>query len=142
MDQVIYYFAYGMLTDPDIMPNAEFIGAASLNGFELEFNAFANVFKSPGNRVLGSLWAIDQDTLDYLDDIEGYPTFYVRLNVHVRCDGKMYPAQVYSMTADSRETLEGRMPGEQYIQRLINGYRHAGIPLSQIRRALPKVLRQ
>lgn len=142
MDKVIYYFAYGMLTDPDIMPTAHFMGVASLNGFELEFNAFANVVKKSGSRVLGSLWAINQGILDYLDDIEGYPTLYTRLTVHVRFDKRMLPAQVYTITPSSRETLIDRTPGDQYIQRIINGYSHAGIPLGPVRRAIDTKLRQ
>ena len=138
-EQPVYYFAYGMLTDPDIMQDVDMIGKAVLEGYAFEFAQFANVYDDPGSSVYGTLWSIDKATLDELDAIEGYPNFYTRHTASVTSQGKKYSAQVYSMTEDSREDLAGQKPSASYLQRLARGYSHAGLPVTQIDRAQKKL---
>lgn len=132
----IYYFAYGMLTDPDYMGAAEFVGPAELNGFKFTLYMYANVENNPGSKVVGALWRIDQDLLDELDMIEGYPSLYNRISVPVYAKGKMYKAQVYTMTSDTRKRLKKTYPSEHYIQTIIKGYKHAGLNLDQLYNSL------
>lgn len=134
-DPVIYYLAYGMLTDPDIMPGVDMIGAGVLQGYAFEFAHYANVYQKSGSKVYGTLWAIDQTVQDQLDQIEGYPEFYTRHTVSVASQGSRYSAQVYVMTDSAREDLAGQAPSSGYLQRLARGYQHAGLPLQQISRA-------
>lgn len=132
-----YYFAYGMLTDPEIMGDLPMVGTAVLDNHVFELLQFANVIAAPGSRVVGVLWEVDDDVMAELDRVEGYPTFYTRKLVPVVADdGETYRAEVYVMTRRSRQQLRDTYPSEQYISRLINGYKHAGVPLTQLRDAL------
>jgi hypothetical protein len=73
-----------------------------------------------------------------LDRTEGYPDYYTRKIVPVYCDAtdKSYRAVVYVMTDDSREYSQGRQPSPRYIEMIARGYEHAGIPQSQLQRAV------
>lgn len=134
--RTVYYLAYGMLTDPEVMQGLDMVGAAVLDGYAFEFAQFANVYPSPGSKVHGTLWAIDPTVLADLDQVEGYPDFYTRHQVSVISQGRRYTAQVYVMTQDARQDLAQQPPSNAYIQRLVRGYQHAGLPLSQIQTAL------
>ncbi len=134
-DPVIYYLAYGMLTDPEVMQGIDMVGAATLQGYEFEFAHYANIYQQPGGQVYGTLWAIDQAVLDQLDQIEGYPDFYTRHTVSVTSQGRRYSAQAYVMTDSAREDLAGQAPSSGYLQRLARGYQHAGLPLTQLKQA-------
>jgi gamma-glutamylcyclotransferase (GGCT)/AIG2-like uncharacterized protein YtfP len=134
-DDVVYYFAYGMLTDPEVMQGLDMVGKAVLSNYAFEFAQFANVYPDPGSSVYGTLWAIDRETLEELDHIESYPTFYTRHTAQVKSQGKTYTAQVYVMTEESRADLEGYPPSSHYLQRLARGYSHAGLPTQQIKQA-------
>lgn len=134
-DTPVYYFAYGMLTDPEIMQDIDMVGKAVLNGYAFEFAQFANVKPNPGSRVYGTLWIIDRQILQDLDRIEGYPDFYTRKQLPVTSQGKSYTAEVYTMTDDSRADLQGNPPSSHYLQKLARGYSHAGLPTAQIERA-------
>jgi gamma-glutamylcyclotransferase (GGCT)/AIG2-like uncharacterized protein YtfP len=135
----VYYFAYGMLTDPEIMPNVKMIGVGILNDFKFEIFSYANVIETKNNKVFGTLWEIDDRILTDLDQIEGYPTLYNRKTVNVTVDGKKYSSQVYTMTNETRKHMMGRSPSQQYINSIINGYRHAGIPIAQLKNGLKEI---
>ena len=130
----IYYFAYGMLTDPRQMEGAEFVGAATLPNFAFEFRGYANVYPARG-AVLGVLWKISREWLGHLDQVEGYPTLYDRKTVPVYCKGQRYEANLYTMTPDTRERLAGKKPGRGYVMQLVKGYNNADLPLQQISQA-------
>jgi gamma-glutamylcyclotransferase (GGCT)/AIG2-like uncharacterized protein YtfP len=135
----IYYFAYGMLTDPEYMGkvDARMVGRATLDGYTLELFLHANVHKGSGS-VTGTLWQIDSAMLADLDRTEGYPDYYTRKIVPVYCDAtdREYRAVIYVMTPDSREDSAGRVPSPRYIQMIANGYQHAGISLNQLVKAV------
>ena len=128
----IYYFAYGMLTDPELMPNANLVGKAILHNFVFEMFAYANVLPSAGSTVVGSLWEIDRELLHKLDQTEGYPDLYDRKTVPVFAAGQRYVAEVYTMTPATRRDFAGSEPSDGYIQRIERGYQNAGIPMSQL----------
>lgn len=128
----IYYFAYGMLTDPGNMPDLEPVGAAKLPNFAFEMLAYANVVAMPNSHVDGVLWAIDRRTLSQLDRVEGYPSLYDRKTFPVFANGQRYEAWVYVMTPETRERLQGSLPSRNYVRSIRTGYRHAGVPLTQL----------
>ena len=66
-----YYFAYGMLTDPNIMQDAQFMGKATLKNFAFEFAVYANLIPESMSTVEGVLWAITRKKLAELDRVEG-----------------------------------------------------------------------
>ena len=135
-DVPIYYFAYGMLTDPELMQNIDLVGVGELKNFEFEMYAYANVHATPGATVLGCLWSIDRQVLSQLDRTEGYPSLYDRRTVPVVCNGQRYAAEVYVMTPETREWMQAEEPSKGYIDRIVRGYHNAGIPLEQLEQAL------
>jgi len=132
--QPIYYFAYGMLTDPGIMQGAHFIGRGQLQNFKFEFYKFADVIQSGGDTVDGVLWELpDEQMLRYLDHIESYPNMYGRKIVPIYVDGQKYEAWVYYMTPDTRQwAARDRRPSDSYVTTIVNGYKHAGITTDQV----------
>jgi len=132
----IYYFAYGMLTDPKIMRGADFVGTAVLKNFEYEMFQYANVRPEAGQEVVGVLWALDRNMLAELDRTEGYPHLYDRKTVPVYVDGNKVVAELYTMTPATREHLEGTRPRKTYIARIARGYKAAGVPISQLANSL------
>ena len=136
----VYYFAYGLLTDPRIMRGAELIGRAELKNHRLEFRGFANVTESPGDTVYGALWQLPDGFLNHLDQIEGYPEMYDRRTVPVLCDGKKYTAEVYKMTPHYQEYFDTRRePKLDYLSRLARGYIHVGVPNQQLHQAVQQL---
>jgi gamma-glutamylcyclotransferase (GGCT)/AIG2-like uncharacterized protein YtfP len=128
----IYYFAYGMLTDPTMMPGAQFIGPAVLKNYAYEFARYANVYEVGGSSVDGVLWELPTDYIRELDAVEGYPHFYGRKTVPVISGGQRYEAWVYYMTPATRESLDGDLPSMNYVKSILNGFRHAGITPQQV----------
>ena len=132
----IYYFAYGMLTDPANVPNGELIGKAILPNFRFEMFEYANVIPTPGSRVIGTLWKLDRKMMHQLDQVEEYPSLYDRKTVPVIQDGKRYEAELYTMTPATRAAAKGTKPNMEYLKYLVKGYKNAGIPSTQIRQSL------
>jgi gamma-glutamylcyclotransferase (GGCT)/AIG2-like uncharacterized protein YtfP len=127
-----YYFAYGMNTNLGSMrqrtPTSVSMGRAELKDFEFRFAYHADVVPSPGRTVDGVLWSVDADGLQSLDLLEGYPTYYDRIQVTVSCQQKEYTAWVYVMTPGQELDL----PSERYRDLLMEGYTQHGIPINQI----------
>ena len=136
----IYYFAYGMLTDPANMPEAELIGAAILPNFKFEMLSYANVLSEPGAKVQGTLWQLDRAFLGQLDKVEDCPWLYNRKTVPVYHNGKKYIAELYTMTPAARFKLKGSMPDKGYVRSIVDGYRNAGVPLKQIGDAIRAIV--
>lgn len=131
-----FYLAYGMLTHPDIMPEAaDYYGRATLNGYELKMLMYATIVPSAGS-MEGVLWEIDQQTLNELDRVEGYPVLYGRKKVPVIFDGVTESAWVYYMTDSSLERLANRKPAKYYVEAVIEGYEMAGISRTQVFQAM------
>ena len=86
-DVPVYYFSYGMLTDPELMQGLHMVGVAELPNFEYKMYSWANVEHKPGSKVYGVLWAIDHNVISQLDRAEGYPSLYDRRTYPVYVDG-------------------------------------------------------
>ncbi|HET8688631.1 MAG TPA: gamma-glutamylcyclotransferase [Methanosarcina sp.] len=128
----VYYFAYGMLTDPKNMPGAVEVGTAELKNFKFELLKFANIVEDAGSKVTGALWEIHPDSLSALDKVEGVPYLYNRKQVPVFCDGQRYEAYVYTMTPDARDALGGTKPTKKYMASLYRGYKNFNLPTDQL----------
>jgi gamma-glutamylcyclotransferase (GGCT)/AIG2-like uncharacterized protein YtfP len=134
--QPIYYFAYGMLTNPRHMPGAEPVGAAVLPNHSFEFQHYADVVPEPGDQVHGVLWEIPRELLAQLDRVEGVPWLYNRKTVPVRANGERYEAYVYTMTPAARAEVAKPEPTQSYVRTLGQGYARFGLPADQINQAL------
>jgi gamma-glutamylcyclotransferase (GGCT)/AIG2-like uncharacterized protein YtfP len=134
--QPTYYFAYGMLTDPEIMSGIDLVGVGELRNFRYEMYAYANVTPDSGSTVYGCLWAVDRQVISRLDNIEGYPSLYDRRTYPVYVDGEKYAAEVYVMTPQTVQHMQGNSPSPGYVDKIVRGYKHAGVPLEQLKKAL------
>ncbi len=132
----IYYFAYGMLTNPRHMPGAEPVGPATLPNHSFEFQQFADVVPESGSRVHGVLWEIPRELLAQLDRVEGVPYLYNRKTVPVRSNGQRYEAYVYTMTPSARAEVKSAAPSQSYVRTLGQGYARFDLPGDQINQAL------
>ncbi len=128
----VYYFAYGMLTDPNNMPGAVPVGPAELRNFKIELLRYANIIEAAGSKVIGALWEIHPDALSDLDKVEGVPTLYNRKQFPVYCDGQRYEAYAYTMTPDAREALADTKPTKKYLASIRRGYRNFSLPIEQL----------
>lgn len=123
------YFAYGMNTNDNAMPDAKRLGTATLLNYSWEMLQYANVYDNYGHTVSGILWDIGEDTLKYLDIREGYPDFYNRTLTEVEHEGVTKLAWVYYMTDYYREKLKDTAPSEHYLASVVEGYAANGLPL-------------
>ena len=135
-EQPVYYFAYGMLTDPEIMVGAQLVGVGMLLNFKYQMYRWANVEPNTGSKVYGCLWALDRKKISELDRAEGYPDLYDRRTYPVYVQGQKYAAEVYIMTPRTLRGVQGTKPKNEYIRRIKRGYTNAGVPLSQLYKSL------
>lgn len=140
-----YVFVYGSLTDPKQMlghgleGQYEYVGVATLPNYRLELLKHANMVQARGDKCKGVLWKVSERMLDDLDIREGHPYSYKRTEVKVRlADGQTVKAYTYLMTDKTRGQRESHPPADEYVGAITNGYKEAGIPLSQLNRALAR----
>lgn len=130
------YFSYGMNTNLGSMamrcPKAVSLGAATLPHYAFEFKSFATVTPDMDNQVEGVLWEITDDCEKSLDRLEGYPTYYGKINVWVEYEGEMIPCMTYLMYPEE----EYNYPSNSYVTMLEEGYTAHGISHDQINHAL------
>ncbi len=127
-----YYFAYGMNTNLDSMSNrcpaAELLGPARLDGYRFVFRRHADVELSYNDSVDGVLWSIDDDDLDSLDVLEGFPNYYIRSRAWVEHNDRWYIAWVYQMQ-DQSYLCE---PSPSYVEMCLEGYSQNNVNNRQI----------
>ena len=83
----------------------------------------------------GVLWLIDEDHLEDLDMLEGYPSYYDRAILPVAYQGNIIMAECYRMQPDNIDCR----PGKGYLDMIFEGYQEYDIPNNQIWTALAKI---
>lgn len=137
----VYMFSYGMNTNPGIIGvrcNAKIVDVAVLPDWRLEFNLHADVRSCINDEVFGLVWDIDVDDVDIVDQIEGYPFYYKKINhvVYSKNDPMLaYSCFCYHMT-DEHQTLG--LPTESYWNLVLEGYKYNDIPAEQLYNALER----
>lgn len=135
----LWYFAYGSNLDP-----RTFLGRrrmrphgtrrALLEGWRLVFDlrvgdgerAVANLAPDPEARVQGVAYGIGRIQAAWLDRTEGVPGgAYRRVGVLLRGDDG---AALEAFTYVSERRTRGRKPSERYMNLLLRGARHHGLP--------------
>lgn len=138
----IWYFAYGSNLDPDT-----FLGrrrmrptrarAGCLLGYRLVFDlavgsgerGVANLAPAPDGRVHGVAYAISRAQALWLDRTEGVPLAYRRVFVSLRAhDGE----KLEGFTYVSERRTPDRKPSERYLNLLLRGARHHGLPADYV----------
>ena len=76
-----------------------------------DLGAFPGVFLNGEYHIEGEVWEVDEDTMEDLDAIEGYPDFYNRQLTHTT-EGK---AWMYYLPGDTYKSYKGER-GNQVIE--------------------------
>lgn len=144
-----YYFAYGMLTHPEIMEysmrrhgTAEFAGRALLRDYKLEMFHHANIHKQTGSSVHGALWRCDDYALRYLDKVEGVPVYYNRVRVTVDSRRGSIAVWAYIMTPQIRSDNlvdPTALCTQDYYDNCAHGYSLTGLPINQLNGAIDEM---
>lgn len=122
-----YYLAYGMNTNISEMaqrcPGAVNIGRCTLKNYELKFRYHADIDFALGNEMEGVLWEITPACEQALDNLEGFPAYYKKLDLVVEQNDQAYIAMAYIMTKKAGE----QPPALYYENCLIEGYTANGL---------------
>ncbi len=128
----MYYFAYASNLSHKRMlercPDCKPISTATLNHYKLIFTGWsrqwhggvATIRASQGGRVMGGVYEISEKCLRALDEQEGYPTLYDRINVSVTTkDASLVKAVTYIKREQAQET----QPTKEYLAVISQGYK-------------------
>lgn len=127
-----YYIAYGsnlnVLQMTARCPHAKIVGTASLRGWELLFKgsmtgSYLTIERCQGGEVPVAIWEVTPSDEAALDRYEGFPTFYYKKDIQVRCLGfsgecKTLPAFAYIMHEDRPIGV----PSGRYLMTCLEGY--------------------
>ena len=128
----MYYFAYGSYLNKKLMlercPDSKPKFIASLPNYKLVFVGWSRQWRGGlvsirsfrGERVPGAVYEVSDRDLRRLDNYEGYPSNYTRLNVTVFDeDGEPIKAITYIKSGQSEEA----QPSKEYLLPIQQGYR-------------------
>jgi len=128
----MYYFAYGSNLNQRQMlercPDSEPMFTASLPNYKLVFVGWSRQWRGGvvsirpfrGEKVLGAIYEVSDRDLRRLDNYEGYPNNYTRLNVTVFDEGgEPIKAITYIKSGQSEEA----QPSKEYLALIQQGYR-------------------
>ena len=128
----MYYFAYASNLNKKQMqeraPESRPMFVATLPNYKLAFTGWsrqwrggsATILLSRGDKVLGAIYQVSDKDLRRLDNYEGYPRNYNRINVTVFDeDGNAVEAVTYIR----RERLDETQPSKEYLAVIQQGYR-------------------
>jgi gamma-glutamylcyclotransferase len=132
----VYYFAYASNLSHKRMrercPGSKPRFKARLPNYKLIFTGWsrkwrggvATIRRFGGEQVIGGVYEISERDLRVLDEHEGYPTVYDRVNVLVIPeDGDAVEAVTYIKREQSEET----QPSPEYLTTIQQGYKDWGI---------------
>ena len=130
------YIAYGSNLNKEQMsrrcPNSEFVGAATLPHYKLEFRRVLTITVCPGASVPVAVWKISRDDLANLDLYEGWPHCYRRESLHVNfADGTGCSAMAYVMNGGYLA-----LPSDSYYRIVADGFRDCGLDEAVLKQAL------
>jgi len=132
----MYYFAYGANLDRRQMmrrcPSCRPGGSATLHHYRLIFSGWsrqwhggtASIKPMRGQRVRGGLYELSDAGMRRLDEFEGYPAVYDRINVIVNTDNE---EAVEAFTYIRKQQAEETKPSPEYLKVIQQGYRDWGL---------------
>jgi hypothetical protein len=117
------------------------IGETILPNHRLDFRYHLDITPYVGSHVEGVLWEIDPDDLATIDQVEGYPDYYVRalFSPYRKYLGNTFSAWTYFMRGGLENRLELDFPNERYFNLVMEGYRQNKLDTDQLWRALDRV---
>lgn len=151
-----FVFAYGSNLDAEQMlercPSAELVDVATLPRVRLVFAGMSMRWNGGGvagielapranrGQLHGAVYSLSPADLLRLDLFEGHPGAYERVVAHPKLgSGFVMAADVYMLR---RGLNSPRPPASEYLARIEKGYRDHGLPLSALRGAVDRCLRE
>jgi len=123
------------------IPGARLLGTATLRGWRLELEHFANITRDKNSNVQGVVFTIPHSELQTLDKDEAYHIHYTRAQVKVELNDTILSAIAYVMTKKYHNDplpKSKELPTAKYIHWIAKGYRENNINLKQLISALEK----
>ncbi|MEN8183954.1 MAG: gamma-glutamylcyclotransferase family protein [Myxococcota bacterium] len=144
LDAVLWYFAYGSNLDPAVFEGRRRIRALEvccvrLEGWQLVFDlpvgpgerAVANLRAEPGATVHGVAYRISRQDGRHLDRTEGvHRGYYKRVTVELLGTRS---ESLEGFTYASPHGRAGRKPSRRYLELLLRGAAHHGLPADYVR---------
>ena len=140
----MFYFGYGSNMSPAQMTERcgiwEFVSVASLAGYRLAFVRYSTAWgggtcglvKDDTKVVWGVVYDLSEEAIAKLDAWEGAPRSHYREPALVKLASDEEPvyAETYFVT---RFSATENLPTKRYMDRILEGARHWGLPADYIR---------
>ena len=137
-EQTLYYFGYGSNLSKEQMaircPESKYYASGTLSGFSWLINArgYASIKLSESDFVLGEIFTLSQQDVDYLDIYESVEEgMYLKTNLSVETSKGTIDCLVY-IASDSAPGI----PQEEYIERINLGIESANLPDDYVQKAI------
>ena len=133
-----YYFGYGSNLSKDQMaircPESKYYASGTLSGYSWLINArgYASITPSESEFVLGEVFTLSQQDIDYLDIYESVEEgMYLKSNLTIETSKGTIDCLVY-IASDSTPGI----PQEEYIERINLGIKSANLPDDYVQKAI------
>ena len=137
-NQTQYYFGYGSNLSKEQMaircPESKYYASGALSGYSWLINArgYASITPSESEFVLGEVFTLSQQDIDYLDIYESVEEgMYLKSNLSVQTSKGTIDCLVY-IASDSTPGI----PQEEYIERINLGIKSANLPNDYVKKAI------
>ena len=133
-----YYFGYGSNLSKEQMaircPESKFYASGTLSGYSWLINArgYASITPSESEFVLGEVFTLSQQDIDYLDIYESVEEgMYLKSNLSIETSKGTIDCLVY-IASDSTPGI----PQDEYIERINLGIKSANLPDDYVQKAI------
>ena len=137
-EQTQYYFGYGSNLSKEQMaircPESNYYASGTLSGYSWLINTrgYASIKPSESYFVLGEIFTLSQQDVDYLDIYESVEEgMYLKSNLSVETSKGTIDCLVY-IASDSTPGI----PQEEYIERINIGIKSANLPDDYVQKAI------
>ena len=137
-EQTQYYFGYGSNLSKEQMaircPESKYYASGTLSGYSWLINTrgYASIKPSESDFVLGEIFTLSQQDVDYLDIYESVEEgMYLKSNLSVKTSKGTIDCLVY-IASDSTPGI----PQEEYIERINIGIKSANLPDDYVQKAI------
>ena len=137
-EQTQYYFGYGSNLSKEQMeircPESKYYDSGMLLDYSWLINArgYASIKPSEGEFVLGEIFTLSQQDIDYLDIYESVEEcMYLKSNLSIQTSKGIIDCLVY-IASDSTPGI----PQEEYIERIYLGIKSANLPDDYVQKAI------
>jgi gamma-glutamylcyclotransferase (GGCT)/AIG2-like uncharacterized protein YtfP len=137
-EQTQYYFGYGSNLSKEQMaircPESKYYASGTLSGYSWLINTrgYASIKPSDSDFVLGEIFTLSQQDVDYLDIYESVEEgMYLKSNLSVETSKGTIDCLVY-IASDSTPGV----PQEEYVERINLGIKSANLPDDYVQKAI------